>query len=115
MTRLCDGKGADMSEQEIETVRLLARFKLQVRRSLDRGVDLKALAADPAYAEEVLADVEERAEDEELLVLVLRLRKRLLPARAPSVVAVAVPAPVDEVPVPAARPARDYRFGARGG
>jgi len=105
-----------MSEHEIETVRLLARFKLQVRRSLDRGVDLKALAADAAYAEEVLADVEERAEDEELLVLVLRLRERLLPVRAPApVVAVSVPAPVDEVPVPAARPTRDYRFGARGG
>jgi hypothetical protein len=99
-----------MSELELETVRLLARFKLQVRRSLDLGVDLKALAADADYAERILGEIEERAEDEELLVMVLRLRRRLL-----AVPAVPAPAPVVATPASTAPAARDYRFGARGG
>ena len=108
-----------MSEQEIETVRLLARFKLQVRRNFDRAVDLKALSEDRAYAESVLSEIEDLAEDEELLVMVLRLRERLLapppePAQAP--VAPAPLAPAAATPsATAARLARDYRFGARGG
>ncbi len=100
-----------MSEAELETARLLARFKLMVRRSLDRSVNLAAMQADPVQAA-VLDEIEEPADDEELLTMVVRLRERLL-ASAPE--APGEPPPEAEVPSAVARPAlRDYRFGARG-
>jgi hypothetical protein len=93
-----------MNQEMIETARLLARFKLQVRRSLDRPVDVGALTANAAYCVRTLAEIEALAEDEELLSLLRKLRERLL------------------APLPAEQPAvaetvhggRDYRFGARG-
>ena len=101
-----------MSEAELETARLLARFKLMVRRSLDRSVNLAAMQADPVQAAAVLDEVEELADDEELLTMVVRLRERLL-ASAPE--ALREPLPEAEVPATVARPSvRDYRFGARG-
>lgn len=107
-----------MSEAEIETARLLARFKLQVRRCLHMPVDLALLAADTEYAEGLFREVEERAEDEDLLTLLVRLRERLhrnaqdaAPPPAP-VADVVVAAP--SAPLPDAKPMRDYRFGARG-
>lgn len=101
-----------MSEAELETARLLARFKLMVRRSLDRSINLAAMQADPVQAAAVLDEIEELADDEELLTMVVRLRERLL-ASAPE--APGEPLPEAEVPSAVARPAlRDYRFGARG-
>jgi hypothetical protein len=101
-----------MSEAELETARLLARFKLMVRRSLDRSVNLAAMQADPVQAAAVLDEIEELADDEELLTRVVRLRERLL-ASAPE--ALREPLPEAEVPATVARPSvRDYRFGARG-
>lgn len=109
-----------MSAEDIELLRLLARFKLQLRRLHDRAVDLSALKADSEYAELILAEVEELAEDEELLVLVLQLRERL--ARPNVEAAVALSPVVPEI-LPAAHSpshsqaqiARHYRYGARGG
>lgn len=102
-----------MSEAELETARLLARFKLMVRRSLDRSVNLAAMQADPAQAAAVLDEIEELADDEELLTMVVRLRERLL---APAAEAPVEPLPETEVPAAVTRPVvRDYRFGARGG
>lgn len=101
-----------MSEAELETARLLARFKLMVRRSLDRSVNLAAMQANPVQAAAVLDEIEELADDEELLTMVVRLRERLL-ASAPEALREAFPEA--EVPAAVARPSvRDYRFGARG-
>lgn len=100
-----------MSEIELETARLLARFKLQVRRGLDMAVDLTALVDDAAYADTLLRQVEDRADDEELLLLVIRLRERLRAQRLPPPAA----APANDDAAKPQRAGRDYRFGARGG
>lgn len=100
-----------MSEIELETARLLARFKLQVRRSIDMAVDLAALVDDAGYAEKLLREVEDRAEDEELLLMVIRLRERLRALQMPAPAA----APANDDAARPQRAGRDYRFGARGG
>jgi len=92
-------------EEQVELAHMLARFKLQVRRELNESVDLDLLKSDPEYARKRLSQIEEKAEDEDLLVSVLVLRERLC-SRAP-----APPAP--PVPQPHA-PETKYRFGARG-
>jgi hypothetical protein len=97
-------------EHRMESARLLARLKLQVRRKLDQPVDLARLLADGTYAEARLRELEEAADDEELLVLILMTRERLLPVRAERKSAEAAKAPVADPPL-----ARDYRYGARGG
>lgn len=99
-----------MSEAELETARLLARFKLQVRRSLDRSVNLADLQTSPAEAAAVLDEIEALAEDEALLTLVVCLRERLLARSAPTLEVRVAPQPVSEQTM-----VRDYRFGARGG
>ncbi|MCX8145821.1 MAG: hypothetical protein N3C59_05760 [Azovibrio sp.] len=98
-----------------ELPRLLARLKLQVRRVLNQSVDLEALRQDPEYARRRLAELEALAEDEELLVLILRLRELLCPPVA--VPPAAPPAPESASLSQGGREplatARDYRFGAR--
>ncbi|MGE5490017.1 MAG: hypothetical protein ACM31P_01895 [Actinomycetota bacterium] len=102
-------------DQRLETAQLLARFKLQVKRSLNQTVDLELLARDTDYARQRLAEIEEDALDEDLLVMVLRLRDLLVPAPVPVVepvpapVAAAAPAPE----TPTARETRNYLMGAR--
>jgi len=92
-------------ENQLEEIRLLARFKLQVRRLLNQSVDLEKLRNDPVYAADCLARVEEKADDEELLVLALRLRAMLVP-RSPA----AQPVPAVAEPVATEK---KYLFGAR--
>lgn len=99
-----------MSEAELETARLLARFKLQVRRSLDRSVNLADMQTSPAEAAAVLDEIEALAEDEALLTLVVCLRERLLARSAPTLEVRVAPQSVSEQTM-----VRDYRFGARGG
>lgn len=99
-----------MSEAELETARLLARFKLQVRRSLDRSINLADLQAGPAEAAAVLDEIEALAGDEALLTLVACLRERLLVRSAPAIEVPDAPRPMNERTM-----IRDYRFGARGG
>ena len=96
-----------------ELPRLLARFKLQVRRLLNQTVDLEKLARDSDYARLRLAEVEDQADDEELLVMVLRLRDQLnlVTPAPPAVVEAPAPLPVPDMVPP--QPARNYRFGAR--
>ncbi len=65
--------------EDIELLRLLARLKLQVRRELDQSVDLDRLRNDPQYARNRLTEIEDETSNEDLLVLVLRLREMLLP------------------------------------
>jgi len=101
-----------MSEAEIELARLLARFKLQVKRALGRSVNLTAMMNDPAYARATLDEIEELADDEEFLLLVICLREKLAPA---AVAAPVVPAPASEAAPARSQALRDYRFGARGG
>lgn len=90
-------------EEKLERAQLMARFKLMVKRSLGETVDLEGLARDPAYARARLAEIEEAALDEELLVMVLRLRDLFVP--------------VDALPPTAAsdsgRETRNYKMGAR--
>jgi len=66
-------------DKQLETTQLLARFKLQVKRKLGQSVDLELLTRDPAYARQRLSELEELAEDEELLIMVLRMRDLLKP------------------------------------
>lgn len=70
-------------DKQMEMAQLLARFKLQVKRSLGETVDLLRLSREPAYARQRLAEIEEAADEEELLVMLLRLRDELLPADTP--------------------------------
>lgn len=89
-------------DEKLERAQLMARFKLMVKRSLGESVDLEGLARDPTYARVRLAEIEEAALDEELLVMVLRLRDLFVPVDAPSL-AGADPA----------RETRNYKMGAR--
>lgn len=88
-----------MSDDDME----LARFKLGVRRSLGESVNLDFLRTDLDYRTRTLADIEERTEDEELLVSLLLVRE-MLDRRRDSV--------VDNG---GTKSGRDYRFGARSG
>lgn len=97
-------------EKRLEMAQLLARFKLQVKRTLSETVDLERLTREPDYARSRLAEIEEAALDEDLLVMVLRLRDQLLPAAIPAIAASTVAAPEEALP---ARETRSYLMGAR--
>ena len=97
-------------EKRLEMAQLLARFKLQVKRTLGETVDLERLTREPDYARRRLAEIEEAALDEDLLVMVLRLRDQLLPIAMPAIAASAVAAPEAALP---ARETRSYLMGAR--
>ena len=100
--------------KQMETAQLLARFKLQVKRSLGETVDLESLSRNPVYARQRLAEIEEAALDEKLLVMVLRLRDLLLPMEiAPETVAEITPQPASAVPESAPKETRKYLMGAR--
>jgi len=88
-------------KKQLEMVQMLARFKLQVKRALGESVDLERLARDPAYARQRLAEIEEAAMEEELLVMVLRLRDLLVPPEAA------------ETAAAAGKETRSYLMGAR--
>ena len=101
-------------DKHMEMAQLLARFKLQVKRSLSETVDLDRLTRDRSYARQRLAEIEEAALDEDLLVMVLRVRDVLLPIEAapvepPAPVIAAKPAEVEAT----ARETRNYLMGAR--
>lgn len=101
--------------KQMETAQLLARFKLQVKRALGQSVDLERLTRDPSYARQRLSEIEEAAEEEELLVMVLRMRDLLLPF-TPEVAEVVPVAEVLPAPLEAANKTseiRSYLMGAR--
>ncbi len=93
-------------DAKLELAQLMARFKLMVRRSLNQSVDLERLSREPKYARLRLAEIEEAAMDEDLLVMVVRLRDLVLPPP----VQVEIPPPPLEKP---AKKLRDYSTGAR--
>jgi hypothetical protein len=98
-------------DKHMEMAQLLARFKLQVKRALSESVDLEKLTRDPAYAKQRLAEIEEAAMDEDLLVMVLRLRDMLFPPAAITTAPADAPvAPSPELPV---KETRSYLMGAR--
>ena len=100
--------------KQMETAQLLARFKLQVKRSLGETVDLESLTRNPAYARQRLAEIEEAALDEELLVMVLRVRDVLLPvANVPEPAIEPAPMPARVTTESASRETRNYLMGAR--
>lgn len=99
-----------LMEKPLEMAQLLARFKLQVKRTLGETVDLERLTREPNYTRTRLAEIEEAALDEDLLVMVLRLRDRLLPAEIPAVTEAALAASPEARP---ARETRSYLMGAR--
>ena len=101
-------------EKQIERAQFLARFKLQVRRTIGQSVDLDRLTRDPAYARQRLSEIEDAADEEELLVSVLRMRDLLLPV----VPEVPVEVLVETAPVAPEMPkqtseTRSYLMGAR--
>ena len=91
--------------EDIELLRFLARLKLQVRRELDQSVDLDRLKNEPEYARQRLSEIEECTADEDLLVLVLRLRAMLVPRAS------LIPPVVKEVTRVSSE--QRYLFGAR--
>jgi hypothetical protein len=103
-------------EKQIERAQFLARFKLQVRRTIGQSVDLDRLTRDPAYARQRLSEIEDAADEEELLVSVLRMRDLLLPvvpeAPAEPVVEAAVAVISPETPAQTSE-TRNYLMGAR--
>jgi hypothetical protein len=96
-------------EKQLEIAQMLARFKLQVKRSLRETVDLEKLTRDASYARQRLAEIEEAATEEDLLVMVLRLRDLLVPIDQPNLAASAPAAP----DMPGNRETRSYLMGAR--
>jgi len=99
-------------DKQMETAQLLARFKLQVKRSLGETVDLQRLTREQEYARQRLAEIEDAAEDEELLIMVLRLREEFVPRDpVPAPVAAAPAAPA--APQPTVQETRNYLMGAR--
>lgn len=98
-------------DEKLEKAQLMARFKLMLKRTLGQAVDLERLDREPAYARERLAEVEEAALDEDLLVMVLRLRDLLLPVVAVEAAPVLVAAA--EIPRENPKETRNYMMGAR--
>lgn len=103
---------------DFDTAVLMARLKLHARKQLGISVDLAQLEADADYAAATLRTLEDEAEDETLLVLVVRLRAKLVKPSAltlQNIVSVALPK--EDTPKESPRPPqflRDHRFGARG-
>ena len=93
-------------DEQLDTAVLLARFKLLLRRQLAEAIDLDKLTRDPDYARTRLAQIEDMAENEDLLVMLLKVRERILPPASAPIT------PEPSLPAPAAA-ARDYKFGAR--
>lgn len=102
-------------DQQMETAQLLARFKLQVKRSLGESVDLQRLTREPDYALQRLAEIEDAAEDIDLLVMVVRLRDTFAPAASPAVTAAPPTPAVEAAPTQPApqKETRNYLMGAR--
>ena len=104
-----------MLQNRLEMVQLLARFKLSVRRHLQIAVDLQLLEVDPVYARRVLAAIEAAAEDEQLLILTLQVRDRVLPPLTPPMLDTAGLSRPDSAGVAdATTQTRSYMYGARG-
>lgn len=102
-----------MEASQNEKVRLMANLQLSAKRALRMSINLDYLANDPNYARICLAEIEAAADDEELLVMVVRLREILL-ARPDDKQAPRPPAAIPEAPKPApAEEIRTYKFGAR--
>lgn len=99
-------------EKQMEMAQLLARFKLQVKRSLGQSVDLEGLTRNPVYAKQRLAEIEDAAEDEGLIVMVLRLRDFLIPvdAAVPAAREASLPPVAEALPN---KETRSYLMGAR--
>jgi hypothetical protein len=99
-------------DKQMETAQLLARFKLQVKRTLGQTVDLERLTREPLYARQRLNELEDAADDEELLVMVLRLRDLLLPVQT-AINAASPPEPPPTEPLKRTSETRSYMKGAR--
>lgn len=97
-------------DKTLETAQLLARFKLLVKRSLSESVDLERLTREPIYARRRLAEIENAAEDENLLIMVLRVRDAVLPAPIAPLQPTAQAEPEAERKT---RETRSYVMGAR--
>lgn len=99
-------------DKTMELAQTLARFKLQVKRTLGESVDLERLSRDTAYARQRLSELEEMAEDEELLIMVLRVRELVVPAE-PFVAPANVPPQAAAQSAAPQKETRNYLMGAR--
>lgn len=93
-------------DQQADLIRQLATFKLAIKRSFKKNIDLEALVNNPEYARQTLSEIEDLADTEELLVTVMQLRQRLLPA-PPAVETAQAASELDQ------KATRNYKFGAR--
>jgi hypothetical protein len=101
--------------KQMETAQFLARFKLHVKRTLGQSVDLERLTRESGYARQRLSEIEEAAEDEDLLVMVLRARDLVLPF-TPEIAVGAQPNDIPPAPPEAVNKTsemRSYLMGAR--
>ncbi|WP_142809438.1 hypothetical protein [Tepidiphilus olei] len=99
-----------------EFVRLLARLKLNVRRHLGHSIDLSRLQADAQQLLDALAEIENLAEEEELMTLVLQVRALVI-QKSSRTVADNPPDPplAEQASAKNSFLVHSYRFGARGG
>ncbi|MGH8492157.1 MAG: hypothetical protein ACRERR_03480 [Moraxellaceae bacterium] len=98
-----------------EKIKTLAKFKLMAKQQLKKNVDLEKLSSNQEYARLVLRELENAAEDEEMLLMVLHMRELLLPATAPIVppaASSAIPEKTEEEKADA-KGNKNYAFGAR--
>ena len=102
------------TETDFDTAVLMARLKLHARKQLGITVDLAQLEADADYASATLRAIEDEADDETLLVLVVRLRAKLARPAVVSPLQNIVSAALPKEPPRAPQFLRDHRFGARG-
>ncbi|WP_028875420.1 hypothetical protein [Tepidiphilus margaritifer] len=104
-------EGNKMIETNSEVIRLMARLKLMVRRQLGRNIDLTPLQSDPQRALDALKDIEDMAEDEDLISIIIQLRAILLSKASQDSRQTDINRSVEEN----SSSGRSYRFGARGG
>jgi hypothetical protein len=99
-----DPHGAHKGKEEMdqEMLKLLAQFRILLKKEKGIHVDFERLAGDPAYARE-LVKAGEDCDNEVLVMLALQLHEKLGLMAAPK------PAPVPAKAVSAEK----YKFGAR--
>lgn len=102
------------ADTDFDTAMLMARLKLHARKQLGITVDLEQLEADADYASATLRAIEDAAEEENLLALVVRLRGKLSKPQASPLTHIVHTALPKEPPARPPQFLRDHRFGARG-
>jgi hypothetical protein len=98
---------------EQELLKMLAQFRILLKRAKGVQVDFEKIVADPAYARQVLGAAED-SDNEVLVTLALGIRDKLGFLAEPTAKP-AAPAPAEPAPsAAAAKLGKKYFYGARG-